>query len=122
MTDLHIEALTQVLGSRPVLQNLDLTVESGRLVAILGASGSGKTTLLRCICGFERPDKGSIRIGGTIVADRTVNVPPQRRHVGYVAQEGALFPGTSGVMAHGSRDGEWLFVVGPRYAAFIEKR
>ena len=62
------------------------------MVAILGASGSGKTTLLRCVCGFERPDEGSIRVGDLTVAGAKAHVPPERRRVGYVAQEGALFP------------------------------
>lgn len=92
MTDLSIEGLSKTLDSRAVLQNLNLNVTSGSLVAILGASGSGKTTLLRCVCGFERPDKGTIRIGGSLVAGPGTHVPPQRRHIGYVAQEGALFP------------------------------
>jgi iron(III) transport system ATP-binding protein len=92
MTELSIAGLTKTLGSRVVLRDLDLTVESGALVAILGASGSGKTTLLRCICGFERADEGSIRIGDAIVASAKAHCPPERRRVGYVAQEGALFP------------------------------
>ena len=92
MTELAIDGLKKTLGSHVVLRGLDLTVELGGLVAILGASGSGKTTLLRCICGFERADEGSIRIGGAIVAGAKTHVPPERRRVGYVAQEGALFP------------------------------
>ncbi len=92
MTELSIAGLTKTLGSRPVLRGIDLTVASGELVAILGASGSGKTTLLRCVCGFERPDDGSIRLGETTVAGAKAHVPPERRRVGYVAQEGALFP------------------------------
>ncbi|MFY9968599.1 MAG: ABC transporter ATP-binding protein [Roseiarcus sp.] len=92
MTELAIAGLAKTLGARAVLRGLELTVESGGLLAILGASGSGKTTLLRCICGFERVDEGSIRIGGAIVAGGKTHVPPERRRVGYVAQEGALFP------------------------------
>ena len=92
MTELAIAGLTKTLGARAVLRGLDLTVELGGLLAILGASGSGKTTLLRCICGFERLDEGSIRIGGAVVARAKTHVPPERRRVGYVAQEGALFP------------------------------
>jgi iron(III) transport system ATP-binding protein len=77
---------------RPVLTGVNLTVAPGGLTAILGASGSGKSTLLRLICGFERPQAGTIAIGNRIVAGPGVFVPPERRHVGYVAQEGALFP------------------------------
>jgi iron(III) transport system ATP-binding protein len=91
MADLIIEGLC-CRFHRPVLTGVDLTVPSGRLTAILGASGSGKTTLLRLICGFNQPSAGSISIGGTMMAGPGVFVPPERRHVGYVAQDGALFP------------------------------
>ncbi|MGH6776393.1 MAG: ABC transporter ATP-binding protein, partial [Bradyrhizobium sp.] len=55
-------------------------------------SGCGKTTLLRLIAGFERPDGGTISIDGTIVAAAGLHYPPERRRIGYLAQEGALFP------------------------------
>jgi iron(III) transport system ATP-binding protein len=89
---LQVEALSKAFAGRPVLRHVSLAVPPGGLVAILGASGSGKTTLLRLICGFEQPDSGCIRIGETVVADRGLNVRPERRGIGYVAQEGALFP------------------------------
>ncbi len=92
MTELRIEAVSKAFGARAILRGVDLAVASGSLVAILGASGSGKTTLLRLIAGFERPDAGAIRIGGRIVAADGIHVPPERRRIGYVAQEGALFP------------------------------
>jgi len=92
MADLHIEGLAKAFAGNPVLDGIDLDVPSGSLVSILGASGSGKTTLLRLLCGFEHADAGTIRIGGRIVADRTLHLPPEQRHIGYVAQEGALFP------------------------------
>jgi iron(III) transport system ATP-binding protein len=78
--------------SAPVLRDVGFSVEAGQLVAILGASGSGKTTLLRLIAGFERPDAGEIRLGGEVVASGTVFRRPEARKIGYVAQEGALFP------------------------------
>ncbi|MGH7155350.1 MAG: ABC transporter ATP-binding protein, partial [Acetobacteraceae bacterium] len=84
--------LCKSFGRQPVLQGVDLTAASGRLMAILGRSGSGKTTLLRLVCGFERADGGSIAIGGQTVSSRDVMVPPEQRRIGYVAQEGALFP------------------------------
>jgi iron(III) transport system ATP-binding protein len=80
-------------GEREVLADLDLDVPEGTLTAILGASGSGKTTLLRAIVGFVPVDRGTVSIGGKVVADGgRLHVPPDRRDVGYVAQEGALFP------------------------------
>lgn len=92
MAELAAEGLTKTLGSRTVLRGLDMTVPSGARIAVLGASGAGKTTLLRCLCGFERLDAGCIRIAGETVAGPRINAPPERRRIGYVAQEGALFP------------------------------
>jgi iron(III) transport system ATP-binding protein len=69
-----------------------LTVERGELVALLGPSGSGKTTLLRLIAGFEAPDAGSVEIAGRTVAGPGTWEEPDRRRVGMVFQDGALFP------------------------------
>jgi len=79
-------------GSTPVLTDLNLRVPAGSITAVLGPSGSGKTTLLRCIAGFERLDAGSITIGDTVVDDGRTAVHAQRRGIGYVPQDGALFP------------------------------
>jgi iron(III) transport system ATP-binding protein len=92
MAELRIEELTKAFGGNPVLCGVDLKVPSGSLVAILGASGSGKTTLLRLLCGFEHTDSGTIRIAAQIVSGSGMHLPPEKRHIGYVAQEGALFP------------------------------
>ena len=92
MADLFIEGLSKTYGRDPVLSAADLHVPSGTLVALLGASGSGKTTLLRLICGFERADGGTIRLDGRTLAGPGVQLAPERRQIGYVAQEGALFP------------------------------
>jgi len=79
-------------GSTPVLRGLDLAVPDGAVVTVLGESGSGKTTLLRIIAGFDRPDAGTIAIDGQVVDSADRFVPPERRRIGYVAQEGNLFP------------------------------
>jgi len=92
MADVRIAGLTKSFGGTPVLRGVDLVVPSGALFAILGASGSGKTTLLRLLSGFERADSGAIEIDGRQVSGPGVHVPPERRHVGYVSQEGSLFP------------------------------
>ncbi|WP_407343090.1 ABC transporter ATP-binding protein [Pengzhenrongella phosphoraccumulans] len=92
MTALMIQSVCKAFGSHQVLGGVDLTVADGELTAVLGASGCGKTTLLRLVAGFAAPDGGTIRLGDDIVADDGVFVPAQRRRVGYVPQEGALFP------------------------------
>ncbi len=92
MAALSIAGLTQSFDGVQVLRGVDLAVASGSLVAILGPSGSGKTTLLRLICGFERAEQGTIRVGSTMVSGPGVHLPPDRRQIGYVPQEGGLFP------------------------------
>jgi iron(III) transport system ATP-binding protein len=92
MRDLAVAGLHKAFGSHPVLAGLDLEVPAGSFTAILGPSGSGKTTLLRLLAGFERADAGTIAIGDRVVDAHGVHVPPERRHIGYVPQEGALFP------------------------------
>lgn len=92
MSALQIEGVSKSFGDTPVLRDLDLEVAEGSLIAILGASGSGKTTLLRLICGFERADAGTIAIGGVPVCGPGLHRRPEDRRIGYVAQDGALFP------------------------------
>ncbi len=89
---LEIDAVTKNFGSQSVLKGVNLSVAKGGTTAIVGPSGSGKTTLLRLIAGFEHPDTGSISLNGNKVAGDGVWVPAHKRHVGYVAQDGALFP------------------------------
>jgi iron(III) transport system ATP-binding protein len=79
-------------GGVLALDGVDLVVETGDLVAVLGPSGCGKSTLLRVIAGFERPDSGTVSVGGRTVAGPGTHVAPERRRVGIVPQEQALFP------------------------------
>jgi len=83
--------LTKHFGSVVAVDDVDLEVRSGELLALLGPSGCGKTTTLRLIAGFERPDSGSIVLDGDVVAG-TRFVSPERRRVGVVFQDYALFP------------------------------
>jgi iron(III) transport system ATP-binding protein len=89
---MRVTGLHKAFGTHPVLTGVDLEVPDGSLTAILGPSGSGKTTLLRLLAGFDRADRGEIVIGGTVVDDDRTHVPPERRRIGYVPQEGSLFP------------------------------
>jgi iron(III) transport system ATP-binding protein len=92
MHDLTVAGVARSYGATRVLHDINLTVPGGSLTAILGPSGCGKTTLLRLIAGFDEPDAGTIRLGDRVLYERGRSVPPERREIGYVAQEGALFP------------------------------
>lgn len=89
----------------PALRGVDLRIDEGTLLAVLGPSGCGKTTLLRCLAGLERPDVGTIALGDDVVAGPRTWVPPERRRIGLVPQEGALFPhlDVAGNLAFGLR-------------------
>ncbi|HET9170387.1 MAG TPA: ABC transporter ATP-binding protein, partial [Actinospica sp.] len=87
-----LESLHKSYGATPVLRGVDLSIEAGTFTAVLGPSGSGKTTLLRLLAGFERADQGRIELGGRVVDDTRRVVPPEKRRIGYVPQDGSLFP------------------------------
>ena len=90
--NVRISGLYKGFGKDPVLHGVTLEVLEGTFTAVLGPSGSGKTTLLRALAGFGRPDEGTIEIGGRVVDGAGTYVPPSRRKIGYVPQEGSLFP------------------------------
>ena len=92
VSELVVRGLEKSFGSVRVLEELDLVVPAGRLAAVLGPSGCGKTTLLRIVAGFETADRGTVVLAGVQVAGPGVHLPPERRRVGVVPQEGALFP------------------------------
>ncbi|MBM7646124.1 iron(III) transport system ATP-binding protein [Scopulibacillus daqui] len=92
MKDLRITSLNKSFGKVNVLRDVNLHVPSGQIAAVLGPSGCGKTTLLRTIAGFEEPEIGQIKVGDTVVCNSSRTLPPEKRKIGYVPQEGALFP------------------------------
>jgi len=84
--------IVKSFGSTTAVAGACLHVEQGQLTALVGPSGSGKTTLLRIVAGFEVPDAGTVHIGGRCVAGGGVFEEPDRRRIGMVFQDGALFP------------------------------
>jgi len=88
VTLLQLKGLTRRFGEFVALDNVDLSVEAGEFLTVLGASGSGKTTTLRLIAGFDTPTSGAILMDGADLAP----LPPFRRPVNTVFQHYALFP------------------------------
>src|SRR5690606_1957483 len=74
---LEVRGLSRSYGGHPALADADVTVEEGSITVVLGPSGSGKTTLLRLVAGFERPDAGTVTVGGQLVAGPGRLVPPE---------------------------------------------
>ena len=122
MSELCVRGLEKSFGATSVLRGLDLVVPPGALAAVLGPSGCGKTTLLRVVAGFEAPDRGTVALDGRVVSLPGTSVPPERRRIGVVPQEGALFPhlsvarnvgfGLSRSRRHSGRVEEMLELVG----------
>ena len=87
-----VRGLHKSYGATAVLHGVDLAVSPGTVVALLGPSGCGKTTLLRSIAGLETLDGGTVTVGDRVLAGPGVHVPPEKRRVGMVFQDWALFP------------------------------
>ncbi|PRX47148.1 iron(III) transport system ATP-binding protein [Prauserella shujinwangii] len=122
MSQLTVRGLVAGYGPEPVLRGLDLAVPQGELAAVLGPSGCGKTTLLRVLAGLHPPWEGRVALGETVLSAPGAHVPPERRGIGLVPQEGALFPhlsvaanvgfGLSRPQRRGGRVDELLELVG----------
>jgi iron(III) transport system ATP-binding protein len=89
---LGTRGLAKAFGGVQAVEAFDLEVHDGEILALLGPSGCGKTTALRLIAGLERPDAGTVAIRGRRVAGEGDWTPPERRRVGLVFQDWALFP------------------------------
>jgi iron(III) transport system ATP-binding protein len=103
---LEVENLRHAYGEQEVVRGLSFSLPRGAIGCLLGPSGCGKTTVLRCVAGFEGIQEGEIRLAGKIVSGRGVMLPPERRRIGMVFQDYALFPhlAVSGNIAFGLHD------------------
>ncbi|MDR9393597.1 MAG: ABC transporter ATP-binding protein [Roseovarius sp.] len=89
---LEIHNLVRRYDGRVVVDDVSLKVMPGQVTCLLGPSGCGKSTTLRMIAGVEMQDAGEIRVDGELVCDTVFRVPPERRHIGLMFQDFALFP------------------------------
>ena len=89
---LDLLAVSHHYGKRRAVDDLTLSVAPGEILGLLGPSGCGKSTTLRLAAGLESLQQGEVRIGGQVMASAGVDVPTERRHVGMVFQDHALFP------------------------------
>jgi len=93
---LDIQDLHHAYGGKPggheAVRGLSFSLERGTIGCLLGPSGCGKTTVLRCIAGFETPSAGRILLNGVVVSSAETSLPPEKRRIGMVFQEHALFP------------------------------
>jgi iron(III) transport system ATP-binding protein len=89
---LQFDHVDVTLGGRPVLRDFSLALVPGEIVCLLGESGSGKSTILRVAAGIQRIDAGTVRINDEVVSGPGVHVKPDRRGIGLMFQDFALFP------------------------------
>lgn len=92
MSELDASGVAVRFGSTRALDSVDLRVDSGQILALVGPSGSGKSTFLRAVAGFVAPDAGTIRVGDRVLVGDGVMVPPERRGLGMVFQHHAVWP------------------------------
>jgi iron(III) transport system ATP-binding protein len=89
---LELRNISHAYADDAVVDDLSLTLTEGKIGCLLGPSGCGKTTVLRCIAGFERIESGEIFLNGKLVSSRDTHLPAERRRIGTVFQDYALFP------------------------------
>ena len=89
---LDVKELSHFFGEKEALSNLNFSIENNSIVSVLGPSGCGKTTLIRLIAGLEQIQNGEIFLENNLVANKNLNIPPEKRPISYVFQDFALFP------------------------------
>ncbi len=92
MAQLELNGVVQRYGKQTIVDGVNFQLEAGSIACLLGPSGCGKTTLLRCIAGFEEIADGEIRLHGEVVSQAGQSTPPEKRRIGMVFQDYALFP------------------------------
>lgn len=90
--ELELDRITRRFHHRVVVNDVSLRLTAGQVTCLLGPSGCGKSTTLRIAAGVDRQDSGRVLIGGALMADGRVHIPPERRNVGLMFQDFALFP------------------------------
>ncbi len=91
-TLLELHTISQRYGNKTVVHDVSFNLNRGDIGCLLGPSGCGKTTALRCIAGFEHVDSGTIVLANRIIAGKGIHIPAEKRHIGMVFQDYALFP------------------------------
>ena len=89
---LDVKKLSHFFGEKEALIDLNFSIDHNSIVSVLGPSGCGKTTLIRLIAGLEQIQNGEIFLEKSLVANKSLNVPPEKRSISYVFQDFALFP------------------------------
>lgn len=89
---LSLQNISKSFENTKVLENISLDIDKGKIISLLGKSGSGKTTLLNIIAGFETSDSGMMNLSNKIIFDKNTFIEPQKRNIGFVFQNYALFP------------------------------
>ncbi len=92
MAQLELNGVIQRYGKNTIVNGVNFTLKTGQIACLLGPSGCGKTTLLRCIAGFEEISGGEILLRGNVVSSASKRLPPEKRRIGMVFQDYALFP------------------------------